>query len=133
MFCDINIVNNKEYYYVVSYYRPSNDFLRSILLNTDISIFELDEWNELLYKSRLFNECVKILNGESDEIYRSINPEYKNAVYYLYNYCDYCEYNDFTSLEYYIGCNQDIYERVFIENKNNERLLVSINSLRAFK
>ena len=131
MIYDINIIDNKEYYYVISYYRPSNDFLRSNLMNTDISIFELDEWDKLLNKSKLYNECVKILNGESDEIYHSIQPEYKSAVYYLYN-CNYCMYNDFTSLEYHIGNNQDIYERVFIETKNDDRYNISINSFRSW-
>jgi len=131
---DIQIKENKKYYYVISIYKPSNDFIISGLTNTDISIFELDEWDELLNKSKLYNECVKILNNidESDEIYRSIQPEYKSAVYYLYYNCNYCIYNDFTSLEYHIGNNQDIYERVFIETKNEDRYNISINSFRSW-
>ena len=64
-------------------------------------------------------------------LYHSIQPEYKSAVYYLYN-CNYCMYNDFTSLEYHIGNNQDIYERVFIETKNDDRYNISINSFRSW-
>ncbi len=37
---------------------------------------------------------------------------------------------DFTSLEYYIGNNQDIYERVFIETKNTDRNNISIDGFR---
>ncbi len=132
MIYDINIVDNQEYYYVISNYRPSNEFLRSNLMNIDISIFEIDEWEDLLNKSKLYNECVQMLNGESDEIYRSIQPEYRSAVYYLYYNCNYCEYNDFTSLEYHLGCHQDIYERVFIETKNDDRNNISINNFRAW-
>ena len=130
MICDINIFDNKEYYYVISRYRPSNDFLKSDLFNIDISIFELDEWNNLLNKSKLYNICVNILNGETERDYLSIQPEHRNAVYYLYYNCDYCKYNDFTSMEYYIGFEQDIYKRVFIETKNNDRYNISINSFR---
>ena len=63
---DIQIKENKKYYYVISYYRPSNDFI-----------------------------C------------------FACSVYYLYYNCDYCNYNDFTSLEYHIGNNQDIYESIY--------------------
>jgi hypothetical protein len=129
---DIQIKENKKYYYVISYYRPSNDFIRSNLMNTDISIFELDEWNELLNKSKIYNKCVKILNDESDYGYHFEKPEYRRAVYYLYYNCNYCEYNDFTSLEYYVGYDKDIYERVFIETKNEDRYNVSINSFRSW-
>ncbi len=46
--------------------------------------------------------------------------------------CDYCYHNDFTSLEYYIGNNQDIYERVFIETKNTDRNNISIDGFRGW-
>jgi hypothetical protein len=131
----INIIDNKEYYYVISYYTPSNDFLRNGFTNTDISIFEIDEWEELLIKSKLYNECVRALNSESDESYmlmqlNKTHSEYSKAVYYLYNGCEFCKYSDFTSLEYYVGNNFDINECVFAETKNENRYNVSIDGLR---
>jgi len=129
---DIQIKENKTYYYVISYYKPSNDFIISGLTNTDISIFELDEWDELLNKSKIYNKCVKMLNDESDYGYLNTQPEHRRAVYYLYINCHYCKYNDFTSLEYYVGYDKDIYERVFIETKNEDRYNVSINSFRSW-
>jgi hypothetical protein len=104
----INIEEYKKYYYVISYYSPNNDFIRSNLMNTDISIFELDEWNNLLNKSEIFKKYVNILNRESDSAYINISPEIKNAIYYLYHNCEYCKYDNFTSLEYYTGNKQYI-------------------------
>lgn len=120
---DIDIEDNKKYIYVISYYTPSN---------TDISIFEINEWDDLLNKSEIFKKWVNILNRESDIEYINTHPEIKNATYYLYHNCEYCKYNDFTSLEYYTGNNQDIYERVFLEtkNKNKGRYNISINNFR---
>jgi len=132
MDCNIKIEDNKNYYYVITYYRPNNDFLRSNLLNTDVSIFEIDEWNDLLNKSEVYKKWINILNSESDYGYLNIQPELRQAVYYLYHNCDYCRYSDFTSLEYYEGNNQDIYERVFIESKNEDRYNISINNFRAW-
>ena len=40
---DIDIQDNKKYIYVISN-----------LMNTDISIFEINEWDELLNKSEIF-------------------------------------------------------------------------------
>jgi len=126
----INIEDNKKYIYVISYYSPSNDFIRSNLMNTDISIFELDEWNDLLNKSEIFKKLVNHLNSESDNEYNNTSPEIKSATYYLYHNCDYCKYDDFTSLEYYSGYRQDIYEKVFLETINKDRNNISINNFR---
>jgi hypothetical protein len=126
---DIDIEDNKKYIYVISY-TPSNDLIRSNLMNTDISIFEINEWDDLLKKSELYNKCVNILNRESDNEYINIHTEIRSAIYYLYHNCEYCKYNDFTSLEYYNGNNQDIYERVFLETKNKDRYNISINNFR---
>ena len=130
MDCNINIVDSKKYYYVISYYEPNNDFIRSSLLNTDISIFEIDEWNELLSKSEIYKKYVNTLNGESDYGYFSGKPELRSATYYLYYNCYFCKHNDFTSLEYYKGYNRDIYERVFMETKNKDRHNITINNFR---
>ena len=127
MDCNIKIEDNKNYYYVITYYRSNSD-----LLNTDVSIFEIDEWNDLLNKSELYKKWINILNSESDYGYHNTQPELRRAVYYLYHNCDYCRYSDFTSLEYYKGNNQDIYERVFIETKNEDRYNISINNFRAW-
>ena len=127
---DIDIQDNKKYIYVISYYSPSNDFIITHLINTDISIFEINEWDELLNKSEIFKKYVNILNRESDSEYINTHPEIKNATYYLYHNCEYCKYDDFTSLEYYTGNKQDIYERVFLETKNKDRYNISINNFR---
>ena len=99
-------------------------------MNTDISIYEINEWDELLNKSEIFKKYVNILNCESDIEYINTHPEIKNATYYLYHNCEYCKYDDFTSLEYYTGNKQDIYERVFLEIKNKDRYNISINNFR---
>jgi hypothetical protein len=127
---DIDIQDNKKYIYVMSYYSPSNDLMITHLMNTDISIFEINEWNDLLNKSEIFKKYVNILNRESDIEYINARPEIKNAIYYLYHNCVYCKYEDFTSLEYCIGNKQDIYERVFLETKNKDRYNISINNFR---
>ena len=126
---DIDIQDNKKYIYVISYYSSSNNLI-SNLMNTDISIFEINEWDELLNKSEIFKKYVNILNRESDIEYINTRPEIKNATYYLYYNCEYCKYDDFTSLEYYTGNKQDIYERVFLETKNKDRYNISINNFR---
>ena len=122
---DIDIQDNKKYIYVISYYSSSNN-----LMNTDISIFEINEWGELLIKSEIFKKYVNILNRESDIKYIHIQKEIKSATYYLYHNCNYCIYSDFTSLEYYTGNKQDIYERVFLETKNTDRYNISVNNFR---
>ena len=127
---DIDIQDNIKYIYVISYYSQSNDFIRSNLMNTDISIFEMNEWDDLLNKSEIFKKYVNILNRETDIEYIKTHPEIKNATYYLYHNCEYCKYDDFTSLEYYTGNKQDIYERVFLETKNKDRYNISINNFR---
>jgi hypothetical protein len=126
---EINM-EDKKYIYVISYYTPSNDLIRTIYMNTDISIFEINEWNDLLDKNEIFKKWVNILNCESDNGYIKIDPEIRSAAYYIYYNCDYCKYDDFTSLEYYSGNKQDIYERVFLEVKNTDRTNVSVNNFR---
>ena len=126
---DIDIQDNKKYIYVISYYSSSNNLI-SNLMNTDISIFEINEWDDLLNKSEIFKKYVNILNRETDIEYINTHPEIKNATYYLYHNCKYCKYDDFTSLEYYTGNKQDIYERVFLETKNKDRYNISINNFR---
>ena len=46
---DIDIQDNKKYIYVISN-----------LMNTDISIFEINEWDDLLNKSEIFKKYVNI-------------------------------------------------------------------------
>ena len=127
---DITVEDYKEYVYVISYYSPSNVFVRSDLMNTDISIFEIDEWEDLLHKSEMFKKWVDILNRESDIEHIKTHPEIKSATYYLYHNCDYNKYSDFSSFEYYTGNSQNIYKRVFLETKNKDRYNVSINNFR---
>ena len=124
---EINIKDNKKYIYVISYYGPSSD-----LMNTDISIFEINELDDLLNKNEFFKKYVNILNCKSDIEYINTHPEIKNATYYLYHNCEYCKYDDFTSLEYYTGNKQDIYEKVFLETINKNRNDISINNFRTW-
>ena len=56
----INIEEYKKYYYVISYYKQNNNFIKNNLMNTDISIFELDEWNDLLNKSKIFKKMTEV-------------------------------------------------------------------------
>lgn len=129
----INIEEHKKYYYVISYYSQSNDLIRiktSDLLNTDISIFEIDEWDDLLNKSEIFKKMVNILNCKTDNEYINTSSEIRSATYYLYHNCEYCKYDDFTSLEYYSGYKEDIYEKVFLETINKDRNDISINNFR---
>lgn len=127
---EINI-QDKKYVYVISYYSSSYDLLiKSHLMNSDISIFEINEWDDLLNKSEIFKKWVNILNDESDIEYINTDPEIKNATYYLYHNCEYCKYDDFTSLEYYTGNKHDIYERVFLEVKNTDRYNIYVNNFR---
>jgi len=128
----INIEEHKKHYYVISYYKQCNDFIKNNLMNTDISIFEIDEWDDLLNKSKIFKKSVNYLNSESDSEYIKTHTEIKNTTYYLYHNCDYCKYDDFTSLEYYTGNKQDIYERVFLEVKNTDRYNISVNNFRTW-
>ena len=128
----INIEDNKKYYYVISYYKPCNDFIKNNLMNTDISIFEIDEWDDLLNKSEIFKKSVNYLNSEIDSEYSKTYPEIKSATYYLYHNCEYCKYDDFTSLEYYTGYKTDIYERIFLETINKDRNDISINNFRTW-
>ena len=128
----VNIENNKKYIYVISYYSPNNDSIKSNLMNTDISIFEIDEWNDLLNKSKIFKKSVNYLNSESDNEYINTSHEIKSATYYLYHNCEYCKYDDFTSLEYYTGNKQDIYERIYLETINKDRNDISINNFRTW-
>ena len=105
---DIDIQDNKKYIYVISYYSSSNNLI-SNLMNTDISIYEINEWDDLLNKSEIFKKYVNKLNRESYIEYINKYSEIKNATYYLYHNCEYCKYDDFTSLEYYTGNKKDIY------------------------
>ena len=118
----IDIQDNKKYIYVIS-----NNY---DLMNTDISILEINEWDDLFNKSEIFKKWVNILNCESDIEYINTHQSIKNATYYLYHNCNYCKYNDFTSLEYYTGNKQDIYDRVFIEVTNTDKYNISVNNFR---
>ena len=70
---DIDIQDNKKYIYIISYYSSSNNLI-SNLMNTDISIFEINEWDNLLNKSEIFKKYVNILNRETDIEYIKTHP-----------------------------------------------------------
>jgi hypothetical protein len=94
---------------------------------TDISIFEVNEWNELLEISLVFENAVFGLNNTSNIGYIGTLRDYRNSAYFLY-YSNFCRYQGFTKLEHIIGTKQDLHEVIFKYVENNE--IVTYNSLR---
>ena len=120
---NILLEKNKEYVYVISYYQTYGTELK----NTDISIFEIDEWEKILeiekifdeYKTKIFNQDINIIDIRA-----------RHAAYYLNDECPYTIYGKFSNLEYHYANDKEIYKRVFIETKNEDRNNISIDKLR---
>ena len=123
---EIIMQNDKKYFYVISYYESYYSHLK----NTDISIFEINEWHDLLNISKVFEESIDNIKDLYDEEYIIINRDLKQAIYYLYYNCHFCKHNGFNYLEYYHGNKNDINERVFIEVQNENRDHITINYFR---
>lgn len=127
----IELRDNILYYYIISYYSDDKDFYcQKSNNNIDISIFEIDEWNNLLEISKIFKDNVNYLNDLRDDTYQNISRSIKNATYYLYDNCPYCMYKSFNDLEYYEDYKNNIYERIFNEIKNEDRGNITIDYFR---
>ena len=84
----IELRDNILYYYIISYYsNDENFYCQKSNNNIDISIFEIDEWNNLLEISKIFKDNVKYINDLRDDNYQNISNSIKNATYYLYYNC----------------------------------------------
>jgi hypothetical protein len=68
----------------------------------DISLFEENEWKELLLISNKFEENVQNSFSDNDNEYNAYTSEQKIAIYFLY-YCDFCKYEGFNTLHYEKG------------------------------
>lgn len=126
----MHIEKETTYCYVISYSK-SRGFTSSELSNTDISIFEIEEWNKYLNLSKKFEKIVVRLNplSVSDEEYEKIPSNIRHSCFYFYYQCPYTPYKGLSKLEFHYGNDQDIYERVFIETINKDRHDITINEL----
>lgn len=89
---EIKYVKNKDYIYVIS----SNEYNDK---NLDVSIFEIEDWENLLKFSKVFEEAVSYVNGVSDSSYKYLDNNLKSYAYFLYN-SPFCHYESFNDLEY---------------------------------
>lgn len=118
-------IEDKQYVYVVSCYGLKDD-----LKTTDISIFEVNEWSDLLNKEELFKKWEKIVTRGSDTEYEKTPPDLRDAAYYLYHEERINKLPVLTSLEYNTGSKKEIYERLFFEAENESKCSVTVNCLR---
>jgi hypothetical protein len=118
-------IEDKQFVYVIS-----NEDLPHDITVTDISIFEVDEWNDLLSKRELFKKWETILTHSSDAEYKSTPTDLRDAAYYLYYKENFCGHSDLSALEYSTGNKQDIHERVFTEAEHCDNGYVSVNKFR---
>jgi hypothetical protein len=109
----LEIKSKIEYYYIIT----------KIILNNkniiDISIFENDEWTELLNMSKKFEKEAYYLSNSSDYNYKSVEPLKLDAIYFLY-YCDFCYRSGFSTLCYYIDDKNVYYE--LLDTKITEQI-----------
>jgi len=124
---DINF-NNEEYYFIITEKEKCDMSLNLI----DISIFEIDEWKDILNMSMKFDKAIKFAAQDSEYSYNLIDKERKEAMYFLYYNCEFCNGNNkFTNLYNEIGDKSDYYELLESKIKNqkdNEK--VTINKFR---
>lgn len=114
----IEFNDNKTYCFVETF----NEDETNHQIYTDISIFEKEEWMNLLKISEKFEKNVSFSLSENNH-YENLTDEQKNAIYFLY-YCDYCKYEGFHSLRYLTG-NKEVYNQIIQEkmrNQNNEEI-----------
>ena len=100
---EIKYIKQKEYTYVLS---------KNYNQQLDISIFEVDEWLKLLEISFIYEKALSNLNYETDDMYRRIDKNVKDSIYYLY-FSPFCHYEGFNKLEYETIKIEDIHELVF--------------------
>ena len=121
----ITLLDDREYYYV----NTTSD------LNIDISIFEIDEWNNLLEISNIIESAAFSLQNFSDFEYLKTEKQYKKAATFL-KYSKYCIDNKlkgFNEMDYFSGNKLTILEYVYCKVKDNsykDNTLVSINKFR---
>jgi len=97
---NIQCISNNEYTYVIT--------------SNDISIFEVEEWENLLQISKVFEGAVTDISDESDYGYGYIDDTLKSYAHYLY-YSPFCHYSNFSSLEWGTTTLDDVYNRQFRE------------------
>ena len=117
--------NNDEYYFIITKKENYNMSLNLI----DISIFEIDEWKNILNMSMIFNESIRYASHDSDYSYNLIDKEKKDAMYFLYYNCEFCNGNNkFIDLYNEIGNKSDYYELLettIKKQKDNEKITIN--------
>ena len=88
----------------------------------DVSIFEIEDWENLLEISKVFKEAVSYVNGVSDNSYKYLDNNLKSYTYFLYN-SPFCE--SFNDLEYETTKLEDIYEVVFYRLESGEKITIN--------
>ena len=119
--------NNEEYYFIIT---KKENYNYNMSLNLiDISIFEINEWKNILNMSMKFDDAIRFVAQASDYSYNLIDKEQKNAMYYLYYNCEFCNGNNkFTDLYNKIGNKSDYYELLESKIKNqkdNEKITIN--------
>lgn len=114
---EIKYVKNKDYTYVIS----NNEYNDKKL---DVSIFEIEDWENLLEISKVFEEEVSYVNGVSDNSYKYLDNNLKSYTYFLYN-SPFCHYESFNDLEYETTKLDDIYEVVFHRLESGEKITIN--------
>ena len=114
---EIKYVKNKDYIYVIS----SNKYNDKKL---DVSIFEIEDWENLLKFSKVFQEAVSYVNGVSDNSYKYLDNNLKSYSYFLYN-SPFCHYESFNDLEYETTKMEYIYEVVFHRLESGEKITIN--------
>ena len=113
----LNYVKNKEYTYVIT-----NDYNNNE--QSDVSIFEIEEWEKLLDISKVFEEAVSYVNGVSDNTYIHLDKNLKSYIYFLYH-SPFCHYKGFNDLEYETTKLEDIYEVLFHRVESGEKITIN--------
>lgn len=71
--------NNDEYYFIITEKNHNNMLLNLI----DISIFEIDEWKNILNMSMIFNESIRYASHDSDYSYNLIDKKKRCNVFFI--------------------------------------------------
>jgi len=114
---EIKYVKNKNYTYVIS----NNEYNDKKI---DVSIFEIEDWENLLEISKVFEEAVSYVNGVSDNSYKYLDKNLTSYAYFLYH-SPFCHYESFNDLEYETTKLDDIYEVVFHRLENGEKITIN--------
>ena len=116
---------NEEYYFIITE-KEHHDMSLNLI---DISIFDIDEWKNILNMSIKFDESIRFASQDSDYSYNLIDKEYKDAMYFFYYNCEFCNGNNkFTDLYYEIGDKSAYYkllESKIKNQKDNEKITIN--------